>query len=158
MLPIETTYLKPRSSILIIPGLIAIGIFLVVGTQKNLDPNFQYFLLIPIAIIVLLWLGSRKVQITIDNEGFTHKTIFYTRQFLWKEVVKTYIKYEHHGKSGSHYWFFELPDRKVKFSTSSYSRKSLKTIAEAVVEKCNHAEIEDRIFKMAEGHFPWYIF
>lgn len=158
MLPLETTYLRPRSYILLIPTLIAVGFFLFLGIQENLENNEQYFMLIPIGIMVLIWLGYRKAQITIDNDGLTHKTIFFTKQFLWSEVIKTYIKYRHHGKSGSHYWFFELAGRRVKFSTAFYSRKSLQKIAEAVVEKCKNAAIEERIQKMAEGRFPWYIF
>ena len=158
MLPIQTTYLRPRTFIFIIPLLFCIGIFIVFGTQKNIPPQAQYTFLIPIAILVLVWLGYKKSQLIIDNEGLTHKNIFSTKQLLWSEVQKTYIKYQSHGKSGSHYWFFELPDRRIKFSIGLYSRNNIKTIAEAVVEKCNHAEIEDRIRNMAEGHFPWYIF
>lgn len=158
MLPIQTTHLRPRTFVFIIPLVFCIALLVILGTQKNLPPQVQYIFLIPFAILALIWLGYRKILVTLDNEGLTYKGMFSTKQVLWIQVQKTYIKYQSHGKSGNHYWFFELPDKRVKISTGLYSRKSLQIISEAVVEKCKKAEIEDRIFQMAKGRFAWYIF
>jgi hypothetical protein len=158
MLPIETTFLYPRRQILLVAIAILFGIFFLIGSRKSIEPGVQYVVLIGIALIGFLWFGLKKIYILIDNNGLTHKTLFSTKELLWSAVIKTYIKYEHHGKSGSHYWFFEATDRPFKFSTSLYSRKSLQLIAEAVMEKCTNATIDDKIKKWAEGRFPWYIF
>ena len=158
MLPIQTTHLRPRKFIFLIPLAFCIGLFIIVGTQKNLPAEVELIFLIPLAILLLIWIVYRRILLTIDNEGLTYKSIFTTKRFAWNEVQKTYIKYKSHGKSGSHYWFFELTNGRFKFSTGLYSRRSLQHVAQAVIEKCNNAQAEDRILNMAEGKFPWYMF
>ncbi len=107
---------------------------------------------------IVLWILFSKAGITIGDSGLVCKTVFTTKEVVWNSISKTYIKYRRHGKSGSYYWYFENNDgRKVKFSMKLYPRKSLRSIAEAVTMKCRNAEIEKRIYDMAEGQFPWYI-
>lgn len=158
MLPIQTTHLRPRKFVFLIPLAFCIGLFIIVGMQKNLPTEVELIFLIPLGILLIIWLGFRRILLTIDNEGLTYKSIFRTRQFSWNEVQKTYIKYKSHGKGGNHYWFFELANGRFKFTTGLYSRKSLQQVAQAVLEKCNNAQVEDRILNMAEGKFPWYMF
>jgi hypothetical protein len=158
MLPIQTTHLRPRKFIFLIPLAFCIALFIIIGTQKNLPTEVELIFLIPLIILLIIWTIFRRILLTIDNEGLTYKSIFTTKQLTWNDVQKTYIKYKSHGKSGSHYWFFELNNTRFKFSTGLYSRRSLQQVAEAVVEKCKNTEIEERIYKMAEGKFPWYMF
>jgi hypothetical protein len=54
--------------------------------------------------------------------------------------------------------FFETPNQTLKFFTNLYSRKDIKPVAGAVVEKCEHAAINDKIHAMANGRFSWYMF
>lgn len=158
MLPIQTTYLRPRGFIFLIPLVFCIALFIIVGTQTNVPKEVEFIFLIPLVILLIFWIAFRKTQITIDNEGLSYKSIFTSKQFAWGDVNKTYIKYKSHGKSGNHYWFFELINGRFKFTTGLYSRRSLQQIAQAVMEKCKNAQVEDRILNMAEGKFPWYIF
>jgi hypothetical protein len=158
MLPIQTTHLRPRKFIFLIPLIFCVGLFIIVGAQKSPSIEVELIFLIPLGILLIIWTAYRRIILTIDNEGLTYKSIFSTKQFAWNEVQRTYIKYKSHGKSGSHYWFFELVNGRFKFSTGLYSRRSLQQVAQAVLEKCTTAQVEDRILNMAEGRFPWYMF
>ena len=117
-----------------------------------------YAIGIPAIIIIIIWYLFSKSSITIDNEGLHYKTIFSDQSFLWKDVTRTYLKYRHQGKSKQLYWYFEVFEKDYRMSMSFYSRKSLQTIADAVVIKCTKAEIDPKIENMAAGKFPWYIF
>lgn len=156
MFPIETITLHPRRWPAYLMAVLALILLFI--PQKN---NAHAALYVAIGILVfaiVFWLFLLNARIVIDDSRLTYKTIFVTREVFWDSVSKTYIKYRHHGKSGSYYWYFEnLNGRKVKFSIKLYSRKSLRSIAEAVTMKCKSADIEKRIYDMAEGQFPWYI-
>ena len=158
MLPITPTVVKPRQWGSFIPIVLVAIVYGIVATQKPSNDANLVFGIVFILMFLLLFL-FRKTSISIDNEGITSTNAFRIKQVLWKDITKTYLKYQHHGKSGSVYWLFETGTaRSFKFSTSFYSRKSLRTIAEAVITKCSGAEIQDKIIRMSEGRFPWYIF
>ena len=157
-LPIETATLKPRSWIFIFVLVIVLIVYDLAVQKSNIE-GIHFIFPIIIGIILLIWAGFRKVALIIDNEGLTSKSAFSSKEILWKDITQTYLKYQHHGKSGNMYWYFNTPAQPhFSFSTGFYSRKSLQTIAQAVVEKCEKAEIEERIWNMTEGRFPWYIF
>lgn len=157
-LPIEPLILKPRLTMLYIGAGSGLLIFFIL--RNNMDTGqLDWIILFIAGFCLLLWFLLRKTELRIDNDGLTHKTFFSTRQARWEEVAKTYIKYEHRGKSGRYYWNFIMTGGKdLKFSSSLYSRQSLRQIAEAVTTKCDKAEIQDRIYQMAQGRFPWYMF
>ena len=156
MFPLETTILRPRRWPAILMAAIAIAILFI--PQKNNEHIAIYMAIGVFVFSVLFWIFLSKSTIVVDDSGLTYKTAFVKREVFWKGVSKTYLKYHRHGKSGSYYWNFEGPaGRKVKFSIKLYSRKDLRIIAEAVTMKCKDADIEQRIYNMAEGHFPWYI-
>lgn len=156
--PIETTSLRPRSSIILIPFAILTAAMAFTYVQDSDKKEINIAFLVTVLITALIWVGFKKIELTINNDGLTYKTIFTTKEILWQDVLRTHIKYEHHGKSGNVYWLFETHARNLKFSTSLFGRKSLRTIAEAVVSKCHRSVIDEKIFKMSEGRFPWYIF
>lgn len=157
MFPVETTTLRSRPWPVFL--LLAAGItMMIIVPQKTRDNLGLYFGGGFLLLALIFWWIFRKAIIVIDATGLTHKTIFFSKQVIWSNVSKTYIKYHHHGKSGSHYWHFEnAAGNPVKFSINLYSRQSLRTLAEAVTMKCKNADIEKRIYNMAEGVFPWYI-
>lgn len=156
MFPIETTILRQRTWPAFLIMAVAVGIG-VIGINKNETTP----LWIAIGVFVfsaVLYLLIRQTQITVDNFGITYKSLLSSKEVLWDRINKTYLKSEHHGKSSSKYWYFETSDgKKVKFSVDLLSRKSLRTIAEAITMKCKSADIEKRIYDMAEGQFPWYM-
>jgi hypothetical protein len=127
-------------------------------TLQN-EKYLTIFLIVSIALLLFMWTVLQKLQIEIDDLGFRLQSLFNTKELLWKDVVKTYIRYHHYGKSGSHYWYFDKSDgSKIRFRISLFSRKNLQPIAEAVTLKCGVAEIQDKIQNMAAGKFPWYVF
>jgi hypothetical protein len=156
MFPIETTILRPRPWPAFLIAIIGIGLLFM--PQKNGDQIPFYMGIGIVVLAVVMGLLLSKAGIIIDDSGLTYKTVFVTKEILWDSITKTFLKYRSHGKSGSYYWYFEnTQGRTVKFSTGLYSRKSLRTIAEAITARCKTADIEKRIYNMAEGEFPWYI-
>ena len=156
MFPVETTVLRQRPWPAFLIMAIGIGIFFIPGNQKQNVPIYVGIGII--AFSVGLYFLISKSHLIVDNEGITHKTVFKTREIAWASISKTYLKSEQHGKSRTLFWYFEnTVGKKTKISTNLFSRNSLRVIAEAVTMKCKTADIEQRIYNMAEGQFPWYI-
>jgi len=156
MFPIETTVLRQRTWPAFLMMALGIGIFIIPGNQNQNVPTY-----VGIGIIALsigLYLLISKSQVVVDDVGITRKTAFKTKEVSWDSISKTYLKSEHHGKSRSLYWYFEDQyGKRSKIQIDLLSRKSLRVIAEAITMKCKTADIEKRIFDMAEGQYPWYI-
>ena len=156
MFPIETTVLRQRTWPALLIMAMGIGIFFIPGNQKQDVP--MYIGIGIIALSVGLFFLISKSQIIVDDTGITKKTVFKTKEMPWGSISKTYLKSEHHGKSRSLHWYFEdHHGKKTKFQIDLLSRKNLRIIAEAITMKCKTANIEKRIYDMAEGQFPWYI-
>ncbi len=159
MIPIQTTYLKPRSG-WILAALLPVAVFAFISTEVNGDEPllkimFGIFLTIPVGMYVF----SMRSFVQIDNDGITHKTPFKQKSFLWKEVTQSYFRIRYTGKSTQRLWVFKnAAEQTFHFSVGMYSRSSLQSIAEAVVNKCANAELDPNIRKFAEGKFPWHIF
>lgn len=156
MFPIETTILRQRTWPALLVMAMGIGIIFIPGKQHQNVP--MYVGLGIIALSFALFFLISKSHIVVDDFGITKKTVFRTKEISWNNIFKTYLKSEHHGKSRSLYWYFEDQyGNKSKFQIDLLSRKSLRIIAEALTMKCKTATIEQRIYNMAEGQFPWYI-
>ena len=156
MFPIETTTLRKRPWPAFVILAIGIGIFLIPGNQKQNVPVYIGVSFIALSILVFILIS--KSQITVDDTGIIHKNLFRTREIPWASISKTFLKSEHHGKSRRLYWYFEdLHGRKSKFQVDLLSRKNLRVLAEAITMKCPSSDIEKRIYDMAEGQFPWWI-
>jgi hypothetical protein len=156
MFPIETTVLRQRTWPAFLIMAMGIGIFFIPGNQKQDVP--MYIGIGIIALSVGLYFLISKSQLIVDDTGITKKTVFKTKEMPWGSISKTYLKSEHHGKSRSLHWYFEDQyGKKTKFQIDLLSRKNLRIIAEAITMKCKTADIEKRIYDMAEGQFPWYI-
>jgi len=156
MFPIETKVLRSRPWPAFLIMAIGIGIYFIPANQKQNVPWYIGAGLVVLSIGVYLIIS--KSQVVVDDSGVTHKNLFKTREIPWANISRTYLKSEHHGKSRSLYWYFEdLQARKSKFRVDLLSRKSLRVLAEAITLKCKSADVEKRIYDMAEGQFPWYI-
>jgi c-di-AMP phosphodiesterase-like protein len=157
MIPIQTTYLRPRSGIILLT-LIPIIILIAVANTTNNDNNLKVASALMLLIPIGLYIFITNSYVEFDNESITSKNPFRTRNILWKDVTRSYMKVIHTGKSSKRMWYFENYNKRFRFATNLYSRKALRTIAEALVTKCPGAEIDQRIKDIAEGKFPWYIF
>ena len=156
MFPVETTILRQRTWPAFLVMAIGIGIFFI--PQKQNDRLPFYIAAGFLALSIGLYFFISRSQLIVDDEGITKKNVFKTKQVTWASVSKTYLKREQHGKSSSLYWVFEDQHaKKNKIQVDLLSRKSLRVIAEAVTMKCKDAHIEKRIYNMAEGEFPWYV-
>ncbi len=159
MIPIQTTYLKPRTwtkYLFLLTPAIMITLYYVEGSK---DDAFLYIGLGSLVIfLIAAWLLS-KVYVMIDNDGISYKTAISIKTMEWKDVSRSYFRIRHTGKSSKRLWYFEnTTGKSLNFSTGMYSKASLQAIAEALVSKCQNAEIEQKIRDSAEGKFPWYIF
>ena len=156
MFPIETTVLRQRTWPAFLMMAIGIGILFIPGNQKQNVP--MYIGIGIVALSIGLYLLISKSQVIVDDFGITKKTAFKTKEISWDSIYKSYLKSEHHGKSRSLYWYFEDQfEKKSKIQVDLLSRKSLRVMAEAITMKCKTADIDQKIYNMAEGQFPWYI-
>jgi hypothetical protein len=157
MIPVQTNYLRPRSGIILIaliPVLILVVIANTTDNTVSLKIASAVMLLIPIGMYIFI----TNSYIEVTNDGITAKNPFKTRSIEWKNITRSYFKMVHTGKSSKRMWYFENFEKRIRFATNLYSRKALRTIAEALVTKCPNAEIDQKIKNIAEGKFPWYIF
>jgi|SRR6478672_9463209 hypothetical protein len=156
MFPIETTVLRQRTWPAFLMTAAGLGVLFIPSKQNTNVP--VYVGLGIVAFSILLYFLISKSQLIVDDAGITKKNLLKTKQIAWETIGKTYLKREHHGKSSNLYWVFEDPNgKKSKIQIDLLSRKSLRVIAEAITMKCKTASIEKRIYNMAEGEFPWYI-
>jgi hypothetical protein len=140
-----------------IPAILALLFFIFNSNQT--DNNIFIFMLILLLMSVITYFILSKVSISITPQGFVHKNILRTREVFWSNVARTFIRYRHHGKSGSYYWFFEdANENRTRFSVRSFSRPNLQRMAGIVIQRCRTAVDDERITRMAEGKFPWYFF
>jgi hypothetical protein len=158
MLPDDTISLHPRKWPALIPFGIAVLVFGFLHPPVN-DRNLTYVCLGLVALSLLLWWILTKSYIKAGQTGLTIGGVFARREMAWSGVSQSYIRYRHHGKSGSYYWYFvDKEGKKIRFSTRIYSRQSLHQLAEMLLMHSPAADIEDRVRRIAEGNFPWYIF
>lgn len=159
MIYIPTTYIKPRSwyKYLFLLGPVIFCIVYLADDHK--DPVLLYVGGGVLALWLCFWWLMSKMLITVDNDGLTYKTAFKERSISWKDITRSYLKVVNTGKSNQRYWYFDhTAGKPLYFSTDSFSRESIKTIAGALVDKCPAAEIEEKIRGFANGKFPWYMF
>jgi hypothetical protein len=158
MIPVQATYLRPRSGFILL-ALVPLAILFYVGIVTSRGDWGMWVIAILIGIIPLgIFLFQRNSFVMIDNDGIIYKTPVREKTISWRDVSKSYLKMRYTGKSSQRLWHFENSAGKgLAFPTGSYNRRSLQTIAEAITAKCPQADIAPKIREMAEGKFPWYV-
>jgi len=78
----------------------------------------------------------------------------------WKEIRASKLSWEiEGGHTANIYWtIISEANKKIILEPSFYSRKNLRLIAELLIKKSPDAIIDNRIRKIADGKFPWYLF
>ena len=158
MIPIETTYVKPRSYFVLL-ALVPVAVYFYVAVSVSGRESHIWLIgllisLVPLGIFFYHW----KSYVLLDNDGITTKTPFRETMIRWNDITRSYMETTFTGRSSKRYWYFEREKGKgVSFATGLYSRRSLRSVAEALVTKCPKAAIEPRIINISQGKFPWYI-
>lgn len=113
-----------------------------------------------LVLLLMLFLALSRLKLTIDNNGITQQLFFQKQKELrWEQIIATALVWHYHGHGATLNWEFTVSSgKKFVIVPTFYSRKDLKLIAEVLCEKCVAASIDDKILKMADGKFPWYIF
>lgn len=148
MPPLTRTELHPKSWTALIP--LALGLFVIFAAGKAKTP-FLYFVggFCVIASLLLFWF-LRQMKLILDDHGITMQTKISTREFLWKDITSTHVSSSFNGKRRIYYWNFETAEgKKLSFALSQYSRKDLKTIADAVIAKCPQAQKDAQVMAMS---------
>lgn len=158
MIPIQTTYLRPRSGIILLILIPVLVLVVTAYTTYNYDNTIKIISALTLLIPVGMYIFIINSYVELDNDGITSKNPFRTKNILWKNITRSYFKVVHTGKSSKRMWYFENDKNSFRFATNLYSRSSLREIAEALIAKCPNAAIDQKIRNIAEGRFPWYIF
>lgn len=156
MIPIGTTELHVRTWPAFLVLAFAIGFFFIPDKENN---HVVQYIALGLAVFAgLLWYFISRTRVIINDSGIIYQTAFSSREILWQNIEKSYIKSRQQGESRSTFWFFEATGgQKLKFSIDLHSRKNLRAIAQALTMQSKQADIEKKIYDIAEGHFPWYM-
>jgi hypothetical protein len=109
------------------------------------------------ALIFIFWYVANKLEIQIYNQSIAYKTLFHFKEMYWEEIIDVDLDFAftmHHADTR---WIFTSVKKSMSISSSYFSKKDNRFLAEAVVAKCSSARISASIKKMAEGKFPWYV-
>jgi len=157
VLPDDQIILQPRKWPALIPFGMAVLMFSFLQPPINKGLNITCLILVAFSFL-LRWILS-KSRIAADSKGIVIFNVFGKREMPWSRISQSYIRYRHHGKSGSYYWYFENTEGgRIKFPINLHSRRNLHQLAEMLRQYSPSATVENRVQRMADGNFPWYIF
>jgi hypothetical protein len=146
MIPVQAAQLRPRSAFILLSLIPVVCLFYVAVVTSNHNRGVWIAAILLSAIPILIYFVQRKSYVVIDNDGFTYKTLAGAQSIRWKNVSRSYLKMKFTGKSSERRWHFENKNGGcISFPTGSYNRRSLRTIAEALITKCSAADIAPRI-------------
>lgn len=153
--------IRPRYILVYIFFLFVVLLILLIGTKTGYRDPKLYYLFGYVTVFVVLWLVVlSRLKICIDSDVITMETIIRKEQIFWKDIKESRLGWEIEGPHGASLnWIFQAFDgRKLEIRLGFYSRKNLMTLSQQVIEKAKNAKISDKIYQMAEGQFPWYLF
>lgn len=160
-IPIGENIFKPRKNLFLLLALVfSVGIFIgdKVHSTELFAASFSLTLLFTI-IGALFFVFTFKTELTIADDGIKQKTLFNTKELYWTDIISIAYRFVWHGKSGHNELEFTTanPKKSIRIVTDYYQRSQLQQIASLITQKakCNVAE---KIVKMSEGIFAWYVF
>jgi hypothetical protein len=120
---------------------------------------YEWLLFGIILVVILFHFVLLKLKLVIDNEGLQLKMLLKTEEIFWNSITKSNLYFEIYERSADVKWIFENDGRiQFSFSPTYFCRTSLQQVAAALILKSQNAQISEKVQKMAEGKFPWYIF
>ena len=159
-LPLTREEIKVRKWPFIIFLALYLLFVLYVIDVKSIEDSLKWILAGSLLFITVLFYVVINNKIIIDNKGIVQQILIGKQKDLeWIDIKSTKINWDINIHGGELSWeFIGISGKTIKINPSYYSRRNLKQIAEALLSKCDHADLDIRIFEMAEGKFPWYIF
>ena len=87
------------------------------------------------------------------------ETVVRKQQLFWKDIIASRLSWQPEGAHGvSLSWVLQsFNGIQLEIRLGFYSRKDLTIVSQQLIDKAKNAVIADKIHKMAEGKFPWYI-
>lgn len=160
-IPIGENTFKPRKNMFLFLALVfGVGIFIgdTVHSTELFAASFSLALLFGI-IGTIFFLLTFKNELTISDDGVKHKTLFKTKELAWADIATVSHRYVWHGKSGHNELEFTAinPKKSIRIVTDYYKRNQLKEIATLTLQKAE-CSVAEKVVKMSEGIFPWYVF
>ena len=151
--------------LLVIWGIVGLPalIVLILDVVNNGDKIRDDLLLVSFAhcFFFLFWYVISKLEVHLNEDTIVFKNVLKTTTIYWSDITESAISFFFFGNGASIQWLFEydlkFKERKV-FDPAYYSKKGLREIASALVDKCPNARIAIEVWGMAKGRFPWYIF
>lgn len=160
-IPIGENIFKPRKNLFLLMALVfTVCVFVgdAVHSTKLFAASFSLALLFGI-IGALFFFFTFKNELTISDDGIKHKALFNTKELYWTDIISIAHRFVWHGKSGHHELEFTSINSKKSISvvTNYYQRNQLREIASLIIQKAN-CKVAEKLVKMSEGIFPWYVF
>ena len=153
--------IRPRYSLVYIFFLFFAVLTLLIGTKTGYKDARLYYFFAGVTAFVVLWLiVLSRLKIYIDSSLIRMETIIRKEEILWKDVKESKLAWQIEGPhAASLNWVFEsINGKKIEIRLGFYSRDDLMILSQQVIDKAKHAKISQRIYQMAEGRFPWYLF
>jgi hypothetical protein len=160
MIPIETQLIQIRKWPLYIMAAVFFLFVFIVFDKPEHGSAKNYSIVGGLILFTLFYFFLSRTKIILDNEGITVSHIFIKSiNVKWNEIKASDISWQIEGHTANIYWtIISDNNKKITLQPSFYSRKNLLLIAEILIEKSPAARIDNRIRKIADGKFPWYLF
>lgn len=134
------------------------GIFLMISepTKKGGPSLFVAACLFSL----LVYIFSRSMKITIDDEWLVYSAYGKTRQVRWNDMTLSSVGWTiEGGHTASYSWHFRTVNNKlVEIPLGYYSRSDMRILANQVISRAKKAELSAEIHRFAAGKFPWFLF
>jgi len=119
-----------------------------------------YILSASCVFVLLLFAFSKGYKIYIDDEELVFIAFGRKRSIRWTDIRSTSVEWEALGlEAAGPSWAFQSFDRKeIRIPLGYYSRHDIKQLARQTISKAKSANISEKVYKFAEGKFPWYFF
>ena len=159
MLPIQRQEFRIKKWPLYFVVAIYIGLLFILNDTGKLQDDKSIIILGGLSVFIFIYFMLSKNKLVIDNDEITQQLFFGKQKVLkWKEMKSSHLNWHFSGHSADISWsFIDYSGKAINIQASFYSRKKIKFIAEALIDKCPQAVIDKRLKNIANGKFPWYI-
>jgi hypothetical protein len=160
MLPQASYIIKARRWPLIILFLFLTAPFLIIYLAQPEEYYPMYFMMGIAVFCSLFYFALSKLKIYIDDEKLRLEMLLKSKEIYWKDIISSRLNWQIEGthSAGVSWIFHSKKSNHLELKLGYYSRNDMKILAQQLIDKSSFADIHEKIYKMAEGKFPWYIF